>query len=123
MPPNNIAPYEALYPDEDHVRKVGTVPQHMRQAVVLYIERGIGPGGFLTLLISNDLFGAFGKADDINTHAMRDWVIYFYNYAPPQCFGSPEQVKAWKESGGLYGQANAREEAAHAAGEKVDDAD
>ena len=79
------------------------LPSHMHYAIKAWIERGEHPGGFLTALLSNDLMDAFGRADEDNTAAMRNWVVYLYNYAPSGCFGSPEKFKAWEARGGLLG--------------------
>lgn len=53
------------------------------------------PGDFLTAVLSNDLFEAFGRADEKNTRAMLRIVIYVWNTLPRQSWGSPEKVKAW----------------------------
>ena len=85
------------------------IPGHMRDTARLYIERGIGGGGFFTALVSNDLMNAFRKADDENTAAMRNWVGFLYNEAPAACYGSPERVRDWIEAGGLEGLKAKRE--------------
>ena len=79
------------------------IPEHMHSGLLNYIEHGIGPGGFLTAVLSNDLIGAFMRADERNTYAMRDWVDFVYNYAPATCHGSPEAVDAWIKKGGTKG--------------------
>ena len=82
-----------------------TLPEHMRDAARLYIEKGIPPGSFLQAVICNDLFGAFRRADDINQAAMRDWVVFFYNEAPGDCWGSEEHFSDWLDRGGMQGAA------------------
>ena len=72
-----------------------SLPEHMREGTRLYIEHGIEPGGFLTAVICNDLFEAFGHADWINQERMKDWVMFFYNEAPAGCFGSRKKMDAW----------------------------
>lgn len=74
------------------------IPAHMWGGVERYLLHGIPPGGFLTAVLSNDLMGAFGKADDENTAAMRNWAMFIYNYMPNGCHGSPEKVRAWLAS-------------------------
>ena len=76
------------------------IPEHMRDAAKNYIERRIPPGSFLTAVICNDLFGAFGRADEINRDAMFDWVCFFYNEAPSACWGSPAVMDAWVSARG-----------------------
>jgi hypothetical protein len=80
------------------------LPTHMQEGTRLYIEHGIATGAFFTALVSNDLMGAVGKADDINRHAIWDWCNFLHNEAPYYCFGSPEVVDAWKERGGTKGR-------------------
>jgi hypothetical protein len=88
-----------------HVRYDRVPVPHMAPAVRRYIERGIPPGHFLCALLSNDLFEAFGRADDDNAAAMRDWTIFVYCELPSGCWGSPEAINAWCNAGGLSGQA------------------
>lgn len=71
------------------------IPPHMWGAVQRYYLHGIPPGNFLTAVLSNDLMEAFGRADDENSDAMRQWVQFLYNYAPRGGHGSPENVRAW----------------------------
>jgi len=71
------------------------LPEHMQGAARRYIERGITPGDFLTAVICNDLVGAIQRADDVNTAAMRDWVMFFYNDAPSGCWGSSAAMDDW----------------------------
>jgi hypothetical protein len=78
---------------------------HMAPAIRRYVERGIPPGHFLCALLSNDLFEAFGRADDDNTAAMHAWTIFVYCELPSGCWGSSEVVNAWINTGGLIGQA------------------
>lgn len=79
------------------------LPVHMQDSFRLYIEKGIPGGSFMTAVLSNDLKGAFGRADDINRARMFDTVAFLVNEAPIGCHGSPEHVKDWIESGGLQG--------------------
>lgn len=71
------------------------VPSHMWHGVEGYFLHGCQPGGFLTALLSNDLMGAVGKADDTNADAIREWCQFLYNYAPSGSYGSPEAVESW----------------------------
>lgn len=77
------------------------LPAHMQDGTRLYIEEGIPPGGFLSAIISNDLFLALGKADHINRERIFDWCAFFYNQAPHGSYGSPEAMQAWINRGGL----------------------
>jgi len=79
------------------------LPEHMQGAARRYIENGISGGSFLTEVFSNRLVQAYGRADDQNTAAMRNWADFLYNEAPRGCWGSPELVDEWCRVGGLVG--------------------
>ena len=64
-----------------------------------YIEERIKPGHFLTAVIRNDLSEAFGRADHECLTNLPAIVAYFYNEAPSACWGSPEKMEKWLESG------------------------
>ena len=94
-----------MHPDEvDNLNH--KIPEHMRDAMRLWIERGVPGGSFLNSVLCNDLSGAFGRADDINRAALGDYVSFLYWDAPSGCWGSPEKVKeraavwrAWRSGG------------------------
>lgn len=88
----------------EYIERLDTLPAHMREGIKAWIEQGRPTGSFLHALLSNDLMGAIGKADDQNSAAMRQWCNYLYNYAPAGCFGSLAKVAAWAEHRGLKGQ-------------------
>ena len=79
------------------------LPEHMRDGFRRYIEKGIPGGHFMTAVLSNDLMGAFGRADDINRARMFDICAFLHNEAPRGCFGSPEHVNDWIKDRGLEG--------------------
>lgn len=79
------------------------LPEHMRDAFRLYIEKGIPPGSFTQAVLSNDLMGAMGRADHINRDRIFDTCAFLANYAPIGCFGAPERVQDWIRAGGLIG--------------------
>lgn len=74
------------------------IPEHMRDGMRLYIENGIEPGSFLRAVLENDLMEACSRADDINRHRLFDFAWFLYNGAPCECYGSPENVRAWLAS-------------------------
>lgn len=80
----------------------------MRDPIVRWIEHGEPTpklaGSFLRALLTNNLFEAFAFADEENADAMRSWVMFLYNFAPSQCYGSAEKINAWHERGGLTGR-------------------
>ena len=68
-----------------------------KQAIDLYIELGIPPGRFLTAVICNDLMSAISHADIANKKLISEYVRYFYNEAPGNCWGSTEAMQSWME--------------------------
>lgn len=70
-------------------------PEHVRGGLKRYIEDCVEPGSFLVAVLSNDLFGAFGKADIKNRYDMFEIVSWIYNNAPNNCHGSRDIVRAW----------------------------
>lgn len=80
-----------------------TIPPHMLDGLNSYIMTGRPVGGFLTAVLNNDLMQAMDRADEHNRANIAAYTGYLYNEAPPQCFGSPEKVKAWMGVGGLEG--------------------
>jgi len=87
-----MKPYEFTYGHHTFI-----IPEYMRDAIKLYLERGIEPGDFLSAVICNDLREAVGRADDVNIYNLPAYVNFFYNHAPHGCWGSPENMKAWME--------------------------
>ena len=69
----------------------------MATGVKLYLEHGIKPGGFLTAIICNDLFGAITRADMLNIELIADWVFFFHNHAPSGSYGSEKIMNDWIE--------------------------
>lgn len=80
------------------------LPRYMQDAARLYVDHGIQGGSFFTAVVSNDLKGAFSRADDTNTAAMAAWAMWLYNDAPNGCHGSPQKVADWIKRGGLKGR-------------------
>jgi hypothetical protein len=74
------------------------VPPHTRDGIINWIEHGIEPGAFLKAVICNNLKEAFGRADDINIVHLKSIVSWFYNHAPSDCWGSPENYEHWIET-------------------------
>ena len=79
------------------------IPEHMHDAVRLYVERGVAGGSFLTAVLSNKFVDAYNRADDANTAAMRGWAELLYWHLPSGCWGSPEKVEAWISHRGVSG--------------------
>lgn len=73
------------------------VPHHIRDGFKLWIENGINPGSFVMSVLENNLSEALGRADHINRDKLHSIVCWLYNFAPSDCWGSPEIVKKWEE--------------------------
>lgn len=65
-------------------------------ALTLYKLHGTRPGGFLEAVLSNDLFDAYGRADNFSKADMDLIVKFVYNQLPGDCWGSREKVKQWR---------------------------
>ena len=68
---------------------------YMSEGLRLYFERGIMPGDFMSALLRNDLMGACGRADAMNSRHIYEWAVWLYNHAPGGSYGSDANVKAW----------------------------
>lgn len=77
------------------------VPAHMRAGMARYVVLGVLPGSFLRAVLSNDLMEAGRMADDENRRRLFDYVMFLINYAPSDCYGSPEAMLAWAKRGGM----------------------
>jgi hypothetical protein len=80
------------------------VPEHMRAGMARYVVLGVLPGSFLRAVLSNDLIEAGRMADDENRRCLFEYVMFFINYAPSDCYGSPEAMRAWAKRGGILGR-------------------
>lgn len=73
------------------------IPEHMRGGLQRYFERRIPPGGFLTAVLENDLFGAFSHADPTNRKAIFSYIMWLCNESPNGmvAWGSAKKVQNW----------------------------
>jgi len=74
------------------------IPAHTKAALDRYVEHKMLPGGFLMAVLSNDLFGAVGRADSENLAALPDIVKYVYNHMPADSWGSVDKVYKFVET-------------------------
>lgn len=58
------------------------IPENTRESIRRYVENRIQPGGFLTAVLSNDLYNATGRADRENLKALHKIVQWFANNHP-----------------------------------------
>lgn len=80
------------------------IPEHMHDAVRLYVERGISGGSFLNAVLQNKLVDAYQRADEANAAAMRGWAQFLHWHMPGDCWGNKIAVDDWCEMGGLVGE-------------------
>lgn len=71
------------------------LPEHMRDAMKMYLEHGVEPGGFLYAVLTNNLKEAFARADHINTQHLGNIVSYCMWEIPSDCWGSVEKVREY----------------------------
>lgn len=72
------------------------IPDYMQGGLKRWIEHGIVPGRFLCAVLQNDLVEAVGRADDLNSQLLPQYIKYLWNYAPSGCFGSVEKFNDWR---------------------------
>lgn len=80
------------------------IPDYMLKSVVKWVLFGSAPGSFLSAVVMGDLFGAYRAADSTNVNIVYNYVNFFYNYAPSNCYGSKENANRWNKERGLLGQ-------------------
>jgi len=69
------------------------ISNHTKESLERYVNHRIQPGGFLTAVLSNDLFGAVGSADSFSRVALADICQYIYNEVPGNAWGSRDAVR------------------------------
>ena len=75
----------------------------IKEAIDRYVAVGCPVGDFLTAVLSNDLMGALGRADEYNKVAIFDICSYVYNEIPSGSHGSRKAVKDWIAHRGQQG--------------------
>src|ERR1700682_4741600 len=86
------------------IEKMTTVglPDYMHDGLAEYILTGRGGGNFLTAVLENDLREACQRADENNKRKIYEYVLFLYNYAPADCWGSSaENVARWRAHRGM----------------------
>ena len=80
------------------------VPDHIKDSIARYVERGIRGGSCLDAIFSNNLFRAFGRADLEVRLSMYQIVGFSHNHVPSSCHGSEKAVESWVKLGGANKQ-------------------
>ena len=73
----------------------GKIPESTLEGIRDHVLWGLPAGGFLTAVLTNDLFEATGRADTRNRAALMDICGFVYSYCPGACWGSYEKVDRW----------------------------
>ena len=71
------------------------IPEYMHGGIIRFYENGIPPGDFLTAVLDNDLKEAAGRADSTNIECLKNYVMWFYNYAPGGTWGFAGATDKW----------------------------
>ncbi len=79
------------------------LPPAMLAPLVRYLAYGDPLGGFLTALVSGELFEAACHADGNNNPRLADFAKWIQQSWPQVSYGSGDTVRAWQELGGLEG--------------------
>ena len=68
-----------------------------------YYELGLSPGGMLTKLLSNDVFGAWDSCHPNLKGELGLATDRIRAYIPRYCYGDPDTVQRWIDMGGIEG--------------------
>lgn len=71
------------------------IPLPTLNAIYSYVNEGQDGGHFLDAVLTNDLLGAFNRADTDNRTALFETLRLLWNFAPADCWGTKEKVKIW----------------------------
>jgi hypothetical protein len=73
------------------------IPPLVAAALQRYLDHGFPPGSYLAAVLQNDLKAAVRNADDDSLQGLPALVCWLHNYAPPPCYGSVENYRAWAD--------------------------
>jgi len=88
---------ERLTMEHEQLNPKREVSDIVKESLELYVKQGIEPGGFLTAVLENNLFEAFGRADSYNRATLFEIVQYIYDELPHNSWGSVERVSKYLE--------------------------
>ena len=99
----------SLFPDLEFStgnRRLGeiSIPDHTKEALDSYFLKGYEPGGFLTSVLTNNLYGAVTSADLANRHAIYEIVKWLTTdpIVPVHSWGTKDHVSNWlSDTGGI----------------------
>ena len=74
-------------------------PKSVESSLRNYLEHHTATGGFLECVLSNDLAGSFGRADETNRACLYEIIQFLYNEAPAISWGSKNKYNTWLKGG------------------------
>ena len=88
-----------LFPADHISNQLGqlVIPTHTKEALDNYFLKGYEPGGFITSILTNNLYGAVNSADIANRHAIWEIVKWLTAEAevPSASWGTKDHVSNW----------------------------
>ena len=66
-----------------------------RESLYNYFVHGLEPGGFMTAVLSNDLYSACARADFTNINLIQQYALWIVNHAPHGSYGDRDTVQGW----------------------------
>ena len=79
------------------IETYASVPDHIMPSLINFVEKGWEPGGFLQAVLTNDLFGAVGLADDINRSRLHNITVFIHNVFPGVIVRTKKGYNDWLE--------------------------
>ena len=88
---------EYLIDKAKHIQELysKSIPESTLESLEAYRVDHRPTGDFLEAVLSNDLMGAMGRADNYNVKAMFDICRYVYNELPFSSHGSSKNYQEW----------------------------
>ena len=94
----------SLFPEDTISNQLGelVIPDHTKEALDSYFLKGYEPGGFLTSVLTNNLYGAVTSADIANRHAIYEIVKWLTTdpIVPIHSWGTKDHVSNWLDDVG-----------------------
>ena len=88
-----------LFPADHISNQLGqlVIPTHTKEALDNYFLKGYEPGGFITSILTNNLYGAVNSADIANRHAIWEIVKWLTTdpIVPEHSWGTQHWVNWW----------------------------
>lgn len=71
------------------------LPEQSKESLYNYFVHGLEPGGFMTAVLTNDLYSAVGRADFVNIDIIPEYAQWLVNRAPRGSYGDGDTVQGW----------------------------